>query len=378
MENVSHVNRKKSLFVLGTLYPAVTGGMEIFNYYFLQYQLGVLKRNILYFSTNCLKNHENKHVKIWSFKPVRLFYPMHLFVVLLKHNSSINFVYTGYARQTWIIPFFSALIFRIFRKPYIVTIHSGGKPVWKPAFAYKYYFNHAFALVGVSEAICEEYAERLGGKEIIYLPPVIPFKRSDKTIDRIKSDLQINAGRKTLLFVGTLKGMKNPDKIIKGFGLSRSNQDVAASLQLIFVGGGDMQEALKQYCKEKSLEDCVFFHGMVPRELIQDYYAIADYYIIGSDYEGTSVSLLEAMYNKIPIIAADSPGINRMLQADRNALLYPAHDPVALAKCIQLLLSDDKLADNLAVQAKRDFDEKYSYEKMIAGYEDIFQSVSGN
>lgn len=375
MENVSHVNPKKSLFVLGTLYPAVTGGMEIFNYYFLQYQLGSLKKDILYFSTNCLKNHLRGHVKIWPFRPIRLFYPLQLFLVLLKNNSSIHFVYTGYARQTWIIPFFSALIFRIFRKPYIVTIHSGGKPVWKPAIAFKYYFNHAFALAGVSEAICEEYSERLGGKEVIYLPPVIPFKRSDKPIDRIKSDLRIDPDRKILLFVGTLKGMKNPDKIIKGFELSRSNHDVAVNLQLIFVGGGDMLEPLKQYCQEKLLEDCVFFHGMVARELIQDYYAIADYYIIGSDYEGTSVSLLEAMYNTIPIIATNSPGINRMLQSGRNGLLYPAHDPVALAKCIQLLMGDDELADNLAEQAKRDFDEKYSYETMIAGYEAIFLSV---
>ena len=378
MENVSRVVRKKSLFVLGTLYPAVTGGMEIFNYYFLQYQLDSLKKDILYFSTNCLKNNAKGHVKIWPFKPVRLFYPLHLLVVLLKHNSSINFVYTGYARQTWIIPFFSALIFRIFRKPYIVTIHSGGKPVWKPVFAFKYYFNHAFALVGVSEAICEEYSERLGGKKVIYLPPVIPFKCSDKPIEKIKSELQIDPDPKILLFVGTLKGMKNPDKIIKGFELSRRNQDATANLQLIFVGGGDMQEALKQYCKEKLLEDCVFFYGMVSRELIQYYYAIADYYIIGSDYEGTSVSLLEAMYNSVPIIAANSPGINRMLQSGRNALLYPAHDPVALAKCIQLLTSDDELANNLAVQAKIDFDEKYSYKTMIAGYEDIFQSAAGN
>ena len=139
-----------------------------------------------------------------------------------------------------------------------------------------------------------------------------------------------------------------------------------------------MLEALKLYCHKKLLEDCVFFPGMIPRESIQDYYAIADYYIIGSDYEGTSVSLLEAMYNTIPIIAADSPGINRMLQSGRNALFYPPHDPLALAKCIQLITNDNELANNLAVQAKRDFDEKYSYETMIAGYEDIFKSVSGH
>ena len=47
--------------------------------------------------------------------------------------------------------------------------------------------------------------------------------------------------------------------------------------------------------------------------MIPDYYKTADFYIISSDYEGTSLSLLEAMFNKLAIIASDAPGINRML-----------------------------------------------------------------
>ena len=32
-------NHKAGLFVLGAIYPLVTGGMEVFNYYFLKHQV---------------------------------------------------------------------------------------------------------------------------------------------------------------------------------------------------------------------------------------------------------------------------------------------------------------------------------------------------
>jgi glycosyltransferase involved in cell wall biosynthesis len=280
----------------------------------------------------------------------------------------------SYARTPWVLPFFYATIFRLFKKPYFITIHSGGTPVWKPAFVYKYFFRNAKALVGVSRSICEEYSSHLSGMKIHFIPPLIPFRHAEKTKDQLKAGFGLSPDSKVLLYVGSLKGMKNPDKVLKAFRLLKEKGRLDQELKLFLVGGGEMMDELKSFTKENNLTGNVYFPGLVRRELIPDFFALADYYIISSDYEGTSISLLEAMFNKLPIIGANSPGITEILQANQNALLYSAHDIERLAECILRISTDRLIANTLAERANKDFLEKYSYSKMIEKYEELFNN----
>ncbi|HEU4608793.1 MAG TPA: glycosyltransferase, partial [Chitinophagaceae bacterium] len=150
----------------------------------------------------------------------------------------------------------------------------------------------------------------------------------------------------------------------------------AAKLKLIMLGAGEMMPQLKQYLADHGLEEDVLLPGLQPRESMPDWYAIADYYIIGSDYEGSSVSLLEAMFNQLPVIGADSPGINAMLGHAVNALLYPVRDYEKLAEQIRLLQEEPDFAARLAARAKSDYESNYSFEAMMKSYEIIFNEVN--
>lgn len=374
MMNLLKQGKPKGLYVLGTMYPDATGGMEIFNYYFLKYELNDLRKEGYYWTTNNLEGFENDHLKVLRIRPISIFYPLQLFASFLKHGRSIGYVYMSYARTPWVLPFFYAIIFRLFKKPYFITIHSGGTPVWKPAFMYRYFFRNAKALVGVSRSICEEYSSNLSGKKVHFIPPLIPFEHSKKTKEQLKSEFGLSPDSKVLLYVGSLKGMKNPDKVLRAFCLLREMGKLDKGLILILAGAGDMMDELKSFAKENNLTNIVYMPGLIRRELIPDFFGMADYYIISSDYEGTSISLLEAMFNKLPIIGANSPGINEILQANQNALLYSAHDIEKLADCIIKITSDQLIANTLAERANKDFVEKYSYLKMIEKYEELFNN----
>jgi glycosyltransferase involved in cell wall biosynthesis len=143
---------------------------------------------------------------------------------------------------------------------------------------------------------------------------------------------------------------------------------------VIYAGSGDMGNSLKQDVSESSLENVIHFAGLVNREKIPEYFKMADYYIISSDYEGTSVSLLEAMFNKLPIIASNAPGINRMVSDKQTALLFETKNVTGLKAAMQILLENKELADSLASNAYMDYEEKYSYDAMIRSYEQIFSS----
>lgn len=374
MNSINHKEPLKSLFVLGTMYPDKTGGMEIFNYYFLREFLLRNERKLYYWTTNAIKGFENNHLQWHIIKPVSFFYPLQLFWTLLTKGSRISYVYTSYARQSWLLPLLSAWLFRLFKKEYIITIHSGGKPVWKPAFAYRYYFKGAKKLIGVSQAICKDYAALLDNMPVQYIPPLLPFSRSSKSRAQILEEKGLPADAQFLLYAGTLKAMKNPDIILSGWHHYKLMHP-QSNLKLIMLGAGEMMAQLKQYLADNSLEEDVLLPGLQPRESMPDWYAIADYYIIGSDYEGSSVSLLEAMFNQLPVIGADSPGINAMLGHGENALLYPARNYEKLAAHISLLQEQPDLASRLATRAKSDYENNYSFKAMMKAYETIFSEV---
>src|SRR5271169_5396988 len=87
------------LYVLGALYPEVTGGMEIFNYYFLNYQVKESKDTIYYLSEKPLGNAKGEYVQLKKRRPVRFFYPIQFLFAVRKLSKKVNYAYLPYAEQ---------------------------------------------------------------------------------------------------------------------------------------------------------------------------------------------------------------------------------------------------------------------------------------
>jgi glycosyltransferase involved in cell wall biosynthesis len=378
------MNRKTSkkivnpagLYILGSLYPYVTGGMEIFNYYFLNYQLSDTKNTIYYLGERRTESPNGFFIPFKKRWPVKLFYPIQFFISVFKVRKLVNFAYLSYAEQSWIIVYSQSFILRFFKIPYIITIHWGKEPDWKFRYPFVTYFRNAHAVIGVSEPICISFKKSIPDQEFHFIPPLIPFQQSVKSKQELKTRLGFGNNEKILLFVGSLKAMKNPDKIIDAFGKVGNGWLEKENVRLVIAGKGDMEKELTRRIADYQLGKYIRLEGLVARDTIPDYYKAADAYIISSDYEGTSLSLLEAMYNRLTIIASDAPGINRMLIHEQNALLYETKNSSRLAESIKRIFSDPLLAEYLAERAFTDFNAKYSYLSMIKEYQSIFSSVS--
>jgi glycosyltransferase involved in cell wall biosynthesis len=365
----------KGLYVLGSLYPYVTGGMEIFNYYFLNNRLDDVGESIYYLGQQKTDNKNGRFIRLKKLWPSRIFYPIQFFTTVFRLRNRLDFVYICYAEQSWIISYSQSLTLRFFGIPYIVTNHWGKEPDWKFRYPFEYYFRHAHAVIGVSEPICVAFKKAIPDQDFQYIPPLIPFQRASRTKQELRKILGYSEDEKILLFVGSLKGMKNPDKIIDALHIIGPEWLEEHRVRVIIAGKGEMENELRERAGRAGVQEYLSLPGLVTREDIPDYYNIADVYIISSDYEGTSLSLMEAMFNKLAIIASNAPGINGMLTHEQNALLYETKNANHLADTIKRVFSDPGLADRLATSAYAGFRAKYSYESMIEKYMAIFSSV---
>lgn len=160
-----------------------------------------------------------------------------------------------------------------------------------------------------------------------------------------------------IVAVGRLSAQKNHRLLLKAFEMFVEKHETYV---LEIYGKGELEEDLKSFAKELGIAHRVFFRGFADN--VQDQIRQAGMYVLSSDYEGISNSMLEAMALGMPVIATDCPiGGSRMYIKDGvNGLLVPVGDAELLAAAMGRLAEDPvfgkklgreaaKLKENLAV-----------------------------
>lgn len=85
--------------------------------------------------------------------------------------------------------------------------------------------------------------------------------------------------------------------------------------------------------------------------------------------------LVEGMLAARPVIGTDAGGAAEIIQHEKTGLLVPPSDVKALAEWIAALQRDPELAGRLAVAGRQSAEASFSLEAMLAGVEDVVQSV---
>lgn len=126
------------------------------------------------------------------------------------------------------------------------------------------------------------------------------FKFSSKNRYFIRKELNISD--KTLV-VGTvcrISYQKNPFFIIDIFyALHKYNKNSV----LLWAGTGELDSQIKQYVKDKCLENFVLFLGS--RSDITLFYSAMDIFVLPSRYEGLGIVYIEAQASGLPTFASD-------------------------------------------------------------------------
>ena len=102
--------------------------------------------------------------------------------------------------------------------------------------------------------------------------------------------------------------------------------------------------------------------------------ADADLFVLPSRSEAFPNAVLEAMAAGLPIVASGVGGIRELIADDRTGLLVPAGDPPALADRLCRLMADPALAARLGDAARDDAHARYSFERMVAAFEQLYLS----
>lgn len=257
-----------------------------------------------------------------------------------------------------------------FNKPLVVTLHGGfvgnalhgGMPLESPAVK-DILFNNIAAITTYSKEVLSVLQKMgLGGKSHLITNFVDTSHFTNKNPVKDSSN-------GTVIFVGRLEPVTNPDLIVQAFKYV-TKEFPNAKLQII--GYGSLFEALKQLIHDLNLENNVFLMGKqtdVPSFLWKsDIFVATNFGYIAS---------LEAWSAGLAVIAPDFGIMKETINHQINGLLVPPQNAELLGAAISSLLRDDALREVLAhngAQTVKEYDIRSVAPKMAS----IYQSVLKN
>jgi GalNAc-alpha-(1->4)-GalNAc-alpha-(1->3)-diNAcBac-PP-undecaprenol alpha-1,4-N-acetyl-D-galactosaminyltransferase len=176
-------------------------------------------------------------------------------------------------------------------------------------------------------------------------------KRSLVIYNPVNPDIpQPFAGERRLVFtsVARLEPQKNIKMTIDAF---KRGSNGRPEFSLEIYGDGSLKNELEDYIKEQNLSGRVLLKGAsnTVYEDIKDCFG----FLLSSNYEGMSNSLIEAMALGLPVISTDCPsgGAREIIKDSVNGFLVPVGDTVSMAEKIKLLINDEKLQNAVSREA---------------------------
>jgi len=106
------------------------------------------------------------------------------------------------------------------------------------------------------------------------------------------------------------------------------------------------------YVKKQGLSNHIKFAGLVPQEILHDYYSKSKIVVIPSLYETFSLIAIEAMATGTPIVASNVGILPEALTHGENGYFIDPKNAKDIAEKLQTLLRDDKLQKKMGENSK--------------------------
>lgn len=164
-------------------------------------------------------------------------------------------------------------------------------------------------------------------------------------------------GDPVLLYAGRLAEVKRVDILLKAFSTITSQHP---SARLYLAGSGPLESFLKKLCTKLKVPEKVVFLGQVRHDKLRVFYRSSDIFVLPSDAEFMSLSLLEAMASKSAVIASDIAA-TEVIKNGKNGLVFPCGDFKTLADNMSLLIGDETLRKRLSQAAHFMIKQKFDY-----------------
>lgn len=255
--------------------------------------------------------------------------------------------------------------------PVITTLHGtditlvGKDKTYAPVVAFS--INQSDAITAVSRNLCEETYKTFNiQKPIEVIHNFVDVERfARKPIDAFRKVIAPN-GERILLHASNFRRIKRVQDVVLIF-----NEVVKkVPSKLLFVGDGPERVVAEDLSRRLGICDDIRFVGK--QEQMEDILAIADLFLLTSEYESFGLAALEAMAAGVPVISTNAGGLPEVIVDGVTGYMGNVGDVDTMAhKAVSILGNDDTLSQfkqNASAHART-----FDIHNIVPLYEELYE-----
>ncbi len=229
-------------------------------------------------------------------------------------------------------------------------------------------------IVCVSACLRQQLLDQLGvaATKVVAIPNGIPLPPcgSSAAAAQARAALGVPQGALVVGCVGELSPVKNFDLAIEAVAVARA---LVPGLRLVLIGDGPCRPQLAQKVSALGLQEVVQFAGL--RRDVETLWAGFDIYLCSSNYEGLSLSILEAMAAGRAVVATAVGGNPELVHPNETGVLVPSGDKTAMAGALVSLARDPAKRRSVGFRAQVLARRAYARETMIGNYDCLYRTA---
>jgi len=176
--------------------------------------------------------------------------------------------------------------------------------------------------------------------------------------------------------IGRMQTVKDQTTLVQAFIHFRERfSDIADGVRLVLVGDGPLRPDIERLVYESGVSPYVWMSG--ERQDIPELLRSFDLFVLPSEAEGISNTILEAMACGLPVLATAVGGNVELVVDGSTGRLVPPKDPRAMAEAIVGYVTHKELAQEHGRAARVLAESHFSLETMVNGYLAVYDSVLG-
>lgn len=232
----------------------------------------------------------------------------------------------------------------------------------------RFALRRANAVIAVSAPLAEHLASVGVSRDRIHCVPNA-FTTPLASVTRLEARQRLGIARDALVagWVGRLSREKGADLMLDALA------HLDPSWRLSIVGDGAERDALQRQARILGIADRITWHGLV--ENAGSLLTAFDAFVLSSRTEGTPITLFEAMYASVPIVATRVGGVPDVINSS-HAILVPSGEPEMIARALAEVAGNPGAAVRRSVLAREKLLQSFATSDWFEAIDAVYRAAS--
>ncbi len=226
-------------------------------------------------------------------------------------------------------------------------------------------YRFADAVTANSESSVSSMRAYVNKDKLYYLPNPLDFPENIAPASSINNKNHVD-----IFFAGRLVPQKNILMVVEALSVLIHKN---CHFKLTIAGDGPLKEDIVNFVHLNNILDHVNMLGYVNN--VENYLSQSDIFVLCSEYEGVSNSLLEAMaHGLVCVVSAEANSSSGLIRNNQNGIVLEINDAEHLCEALYSIYSDRKKMRALGAKARESI-KPFEFSNVTQKWESLYKKI---